>query len=206
MSSSDGRGWVFRKSNSPNERESRVQLFPASSELRLTLALKSLRELLTHSDSPFPISSFNQKTIAWTMPSSPLVSMAEMQSLSTHGKSSPQSTKQRAGKSNDTAAPGDRLWSVKFHSQVARTIVAHGGPNSKAFRPMISKLIDELERHPKRFPKKKGVLEDARSAELIFADGVAWRAVFTLDARTHVVKVLALGPHDAAYRDAKHRL
>jgi hypothetical protein len=40
---------------------------------------------------------------------------------------------------------------------------------------------------------------------MIFQPGVAWRAVFTLDESQMLVQVIALGPHDDAYRDAARR-
>jgi hypothetical protein len=74
------------------------------------------------------------------------------------------------------------------------------------FRPSIGALIDTLETNPKQFPKKKGKLKDCRAAEVIYADGVVWRAVFTLDERAHSVFVIALDPHDRAYENAAKRL
>jgi hypothetical protein len=67
-------------------------------------------------------------------------------------------------------------------------------------------LFAELETNPKQFPKKKGKLKDARAADVSFADGVTWRAVFTLVEDTRIVKVLSLAPHDVAYDEAKGRL
>jgi hypothetical protein len=74
-----------------------------------------------------------------------------------------------------------------------------------AFRPTIGNLIDDLERDPKRHPKKNGKLAGTRAASLTFADGIAWRAVFTVDERSRVVRIIALGPHDEAYKNALRR-
>jgi hypothetical protein len=39
-----------------------------------------------------------------------------------------------------------------------------------------------------------------------FADGVEWRAVYTLDEAQRHVLILSLGPHDEAYADARRRI
>jgi mRNA-degrading endonuclease RelE of RelBE toxin-antitoxin system len=74
------------------------------------------------------------------------------------------------------------------------------------FRPPIGALVDELERDPKRNPKKSGRLSAARAASLRFADGIAWRLVYTIDEQNRVVTIAGLGPHDVAYADAIRRL
>jgi hypothetical protein len=66
-------------------------------------------------------------------------------------------------------------------------------------------LSDQLASNPKQFPKKSGKLATMRAAEIRFADGVVWRAVFELSESERVVRVLALGPHDEAYEAAQRR-
>jgi mRNA-degrading endonuclease RelE of RelBE toxin-antitoxin system len=74
------------------------------------------------------------------------------------------------------------------------------------FRPLIGALIEELKRDPKRHPKKRGELQGVRSAPLRFADGITWRAVYTVDEESRTVMIVSLGPHDLAYAEAKRRL
>jgi len=167
---------------------------------------RSFSESPMPSASLSPIFSFRQAMIAWTNASSPLVSTAETKILSTREPSSTPSTRQEGGQSSGTAAPADRPWTVKLHTKVARTIAAYGGENSTKFRPLIAELIDALEVNPKQFPKKQGQLKQTRSADVSFADGVIWRLVFVLDETSRTVKVVALGPHDAAYADARRRI
>ena len=206
MSPSDGRRPVSPKNNLLTGRASLAPLCPASNELQPTSESKSFSESLTRSASPSPTSSFSQTMIAWMISSLLPAWIAEMKSSSMREPSSRQSTKQQGGKSNDIAEPADPLWAVKLHTKVGKTIAAHGGEDSDKFRPTIGELIDKLEKNPKQFPKKKGSLKKARSADVTFSDGIVWRAVFVLDEATRVVKVLALGPHDDAYADAKQRI
>ena len=107
---------------------------------------------------------------------------------------------------NDIVRPDGQPWSVKFHNQVAKTIVLHGGIDSPTFRPSIGQLVSDLQTNPKQFPKKSGKLKTARAAPLKFADGIVWRAVFILDENAHIVRVIALGTHDDAYADASKRM
>jgi hypothetical protein len=44
-----------------------------------------------------------------------------------------------------------------------------------------------------------------RAVELLFADGIVWRAVFTVDEPTRTVTILAVAPHDRAYEEAARR-
>jgi len=106
---------------------------------------------------------------------------------------------------SDTPEPDGRPYHVSFHREVAK-IVAQHGVDSELFRPTIGELITALENHPKKFEKKRGKLKDTRAAEVQFSDGVAWRAVFLIDEDRRAVRVLALGPHDAAYADAQRRI
>jgi len=84
-------------------------------------------------------------------------------------------------------------------------VVAHYGYDNARFRPTIRDLVDELKTRPKQFPKKRGKLKEARAAALRFNDGTAWRAVFTVDERSRVVRILSIESHDAAYRSARRR-
>jgi mRNA-degrading endonuclease RelE of RelBE toxin-antitoxin system len=67
-------------------------------------------------------------------------------------------------------------------------------------------VIETLRDNPKTYPKKSGSLKDARAASLRFADGVAWRAVYTIDERNGIVFIVSIGPHDVAYAEAKRRI
>jgi hypothetical protein len=133
-----------------------------------------------------PTSLFLRAQTAWTTTSSLAVPPLPTKSSSTRGQSSKPSTKLRSVPppgSNGTAEPGDRPWRVELHPAVAKTIAAHGGAGADVFRPSIGELIDALETDPKQFPKKKGKLETARAAPVTYADGIVWRAVYTVDER-----------------------
>ncbi len=69
----------------------------------------------------------------------------------------------------------------------------------------MSALLDALEINPKQYPKKTGELKGRRAAPVVFRDGIVWRAVFEIDEKRRVVRILSLGPHDRAYDDAKKR-
>lgn len=81
-----------------------------------------------------------------------------------------------------------------------------GGLDSRAFRPPLRWLYRALQQNPKQFIKKKGALAHVRAANIRFADGVEWRAVFGLDEQRRTVHLVALGPHDVAYAQGKRRL
>jgi len=66
-------------------------------------------------------------------------------------------------------------------------------------------MIEELERDPKRFPKKSGKLADARAYALRHR-GISWRAVFLVHEERREVEVLSLAPHDEAYAQAERRV
>ena len=106
--------------------------------------------------------------------------------------------------SNATAAPDDRLWRVRLHREVQKVVALHG-QDSEIFRPTIGQLIDALKSNPKQFPKKNGPLKDARAADLRFANGIVWRAVFTVYEADRTVKLL-LARHDDAYNEAMRRI
>ena len=78
--------------------------------------------------------------------------------------------------------------------------------DSRTFRPSIGHLVRELKVNPKQFPKKTGKLKAARAAPIKFADGIEWRAVFTLNEDERIVRVIALDPHDTAYETAIGRI
>ncbi len=86
-----------------------------------------------------------------------------------------------------------------------RRIIDGYGLENQQFKPALAQLLAALKRDPKRFPKKSGSLDAARSAKLRFR-GAAWRAVFTLDEERRVVTILSLAPHDRAYAEAERRL
>lgn len=116
------------------------------------------------------------------------------------------STKRSVKKSSGTAEPGDRRRRVSFHRDVARVVAAHGGAEGDFFRPQIRALVELLEADPKRYPKKSGRLKRCRSAAITVDNGVVWRAVFVVKEREREVRIIALGPHDRAYKDAGRRL
>jgi mRNA-degrading endonuclease RelE of RelBE toxin-antitoxin system len=101
----------------------------------------------------------------------------------------------------DTAVPdGQKPWRVELHREVGKDVACYGLCDP-SFSPTLGELISALEANPKQFPKKSGKLKTARAAELKFK-GVTYRAVFVLDESARVVSVLALDPHDAAYKSA----
>ena len=74
-----------------------------------------------------------------------------------------------------------------------------------AFRPTLEALFKTLEGEPGQFPKKLGKLAACRAAPVRYNKTAVWRCVFTIDEDAHVVRIVALGPHDEAYRDAERR-
>jgi len=112
----------------------------------------------------------------------------------------------RALRCADTATPGvARRWSVEAHREV-RKLIALYGLEADIFRPSLAELLAALEANPKQFPMKRGKLKNARAADVTFRNGVVWRAVFTLDEPSRVVRLLALGPHDTAYSESERRI
>jgi mRNA-degrading endonuclease RelE of RelBE toxin-antitoxin system len=69
------------------------------------------------------------------------------------------------------------------------------------FNPLLADVIVELETDPKQFEKKHGRLEGIRAAPLRFRNA-PWRIPFVLDEERHVVTVITIDKHDAAYRAA----
>jgi hypothetical protein len=104
---------------------------------------------------------------------------------------------------NVTVRPGDRPWRVRLHREVAKLVAYHGRDNDD-FTPTIGELIELLETDPKTHPKKRGKLRAFRAAAIVFRTEV-WRAVFTLNEVHRTVDVVALAPHDDAYREAQRR-
>ena len=78
------------------------------------------------------------------------------------------------------------------------------GLQNADFVPTLDQLIDELEINPKQFPLKTGKLAATRAAE-VFYRGATWRVVFEVDDDYLEVMILAIGPHDVAYRAAERR-
>ncbi len=108
----------------------------------------------------------------------------------------------------DTVTPGGgaaaKRWTVRPHREVGRDIADYG-LTCPDFVPTLKALVEALETNPKQFPKKQGRLKNARAASLKYGP-VTYRAVFTLDEKTHVVKWLSLDPHDKAYAKAEKRI
>lgn len=82
--------------------------------------------------------------------------------------------------------------------------MASWGAENADFVPTLDELLDELETNPKQYPRKHDELAGARAAEVIWR-GATWRVVFDIDDDFLEVFVLAIGPHDEAYRDAARR-
>jgi hypothetical protein len=73
------------------------------------------------------------------------------------------------------------------------------------FRPTLRELLEALRDDPLQFPTKRGKLKNARSASLRFA-ATSWRLVFDVNVSQHLVRVLSIAPHDAAYYRAERRV
>src|SRR5665213_2641395 len=169
------------------------------------------REIPARSASPSQTSSFRRAQRAWTILNSLVVPPLPIVNSGTRASFSKRSTKRTTGegkgqhRSSDIHAPADRRWHVRLHREVEKRIAQHAG-DTTVFRPSIGELICTLETNSKQFPKKHGPLRDARAAEVTFADGITWRAVFRLDEETGTVYWLSLDPHDLAYKNAKRRM
>jgi hypothetical protein len=120
---------------------------------------------------------------------------------STLGRYSKRSTKPTKAV---TATPAEKGWIVQLHRDVAKDVTDYGLSNTD-FTPTLAELVASLEHDPKKFPKKKGKLKDARAADLKYR-AVTFRAVFVLNEAARVVRVLSLDPHDAAYEKATRRV
>lgn len=163
----------------------------------------SVSRTLSEPPSPSFSSTFAETMGTWTTMSSLVVPPLPKASSSTPERFSAPSTKPPV--SSGTAELDDQPYRVKLHRAVEK-IVAKYGVDSDVFRPKIEDLIDALGADPKQFPKKKGRLRDARAADVRFADGITWRAVFVVDENTMTVKMLSLAPHDVAYAEAERRV
>lgn len=91
-----------------------------------------------------------------------------------------------------------------MHPKVAKELDELSRENRR-FRPSLATLIIELERDPKQYPKKSGVLRDLRAAPLRYRGTEAWRMVFRVDEDGRAVYVIALAAHDEAYEVAARR-
>lgn len=78
------------------------------------------------------------------------------------------------------------------------------GLENQDFMPTLDELIDELETNPKQFPPKTGKLAGARAADVLYR-GATWRVIFDVDDDYLEVTILAIAPHDVAYREAERR-
>jgi hypothetical protein len=205
ISSSDGHDSGFLKKPLLNAPESLdPQSRGSSEEPQSTSGSMSSNDSPVHSTSRWPSSSLRKAALAWTTRSLLDVPPLPMMNSSTRGHSSKRSMKRRDAKSSDTPEPDVRLWHVELHREVAKLIAKHG-EDSVEFRPTLSELLRALETNPKQFKKKRGALRNARAANISYADGITWRAVFTLDENARGVRVLSLSPHDAAYDEAERR-
>lgn len=74
-----------------------------------------------------------------------------------------------------------------------------------SFRPSLEALFATLELDPKQYPLKVGKLGGYRAAKLRFNRAVEWRLVFKIHEDVRVVRIIALGPHDEAYKSAERR-
>lgn len=193
-----------RKKNLPRAPASGEQrCHDSSAESRPMSGSPPWKPLPTHLELRSQHCSFQQALNTWEKPNSTGAKAPTTTSSSKRGASSPPSTKQPV-KSIATATPAVHVYRVDFHREVAKLVAFHG-LESDDFRPTIAALITALRTDPKQFPKKKGKLKERRAASIKFADGVAWRAVFSVDDATGIVRVLALGPHDEAYAKAERR-
>jgi len=136
--------------------------------------------------------------------SSLVVPLLPQTNLSTLERYSTPLTKPPAGQIVDIQQQGGRVYRVEFHAGVVKTIRRYG-IDSDDFNPTIATMIEDLETDPKRYEKKSGNLANARAYRLRFRNA-AWRAVFTVDDNTRVVRIIALDRHDEAYRDAARRI
>lgn len=84
-------------------------------------------------------------------------------------------------------------------------VIQRYGLDNPDFSPLLLKMIEDLESHPKSFPKKQGRLADARAYRLRYR-GAAWRAVYLVIDELQEVEVLSLAPHDEAYAQAERRV
>lgn len=201
MSSSNEPSEDSRRATSQRVRASLDKQFPRSSPATETSPLASSKKSRPSSVAVSKISSslvpFGSMTPSWRA-----AQQRRRPRSSTPISSSTQSTKQTK---YGTALPvGQKPWRVVLHRDVAKD-VAHYGLGNRRFTPTLRELVDALSANPKQFPKKKGKLKDARSADLT-CENVVFRAVFVLDEAARRVLVLSLDPHDRAYTYATRRL
>ncbi len=94
-------------------------------------------------------------------------------------------------------------YEVRYWPSVGQNVVTWGMENAD-FVPTLDELLRELETNPKQYPTKHDDLAGARAADILYR-GHTWRVVFDVDDDFLEVYVLAIGPHDKAYRDAARR-
>jgi hypothetical protein len=181
------------------------QQYPESNVVPAMSGLTSYNASPMHSDLELPTFSFSLAQRLWMTQSSVVAPSLLTMSSSMPRRSSKPSTKRAETKSSATVEPDDLRWRVSFHREPAK-VFARYTLIDPVFRPTLGDLVSALAADPKQFPKKQGRLKSCRAAEVVFQNGTVWRAVFTLDDAAKTVKVLALGPHDAAYRDAEGRV
>jgi len=207
VSTSSSAARVFGSPRRPsrNERVFPGRQFRASNAApRRTWGLMSLSGSAPHWRPQSPSSLLPWTRVQPTMPKSRAEQQRPTTITSTLMLSSQQWKKRRDQLSSATPAPADRPWRVSFHPQVAKVISNYGLDNT-VFRPTLGELHKALQSNPKQFEKKRGTLRDLRSAALSYADGIAWRAVFSLDEGARIVRVRSIAPHDVAYKEAKNR-
>jgi mRNA-degrading endonuclease RelE of RelBE toxin-antitoxin system len=97
----------------------------------------------------------------------------------------------------------DVAYEVSYWPSVAQDVATWGLDNAD-FVPTLDELLNELETNPKQYPAKHDELAGARAADVEYR-GQTWRVVFDVDDDFLEVFVLAIGPHDQAYRTAARR-
>ena len=110
-------------------------------------------------------------------------------SSSTREPFSEQSKKPRDVTPAATPEPADPAWHVSYHRDLAKRIVKYG-LNDPDFNPTIAEMLTDLETDPKAAGEKKsGKLKDARAYVIRHRD-VEWRAVYTIDEKAHIVRIV----------------
>jgi len=100
---------------------------------------------------------------------------------------------------------GKPLYRLDLHRDVAADVQGFASQKA-AFRPTLEALFAALETDPKQFPTKAGPLAGCRAAPVRYNRTTVWRCVYEIDEAARVVRILALGPHDAAYKSAARRV
>jgi mRNA-degrading endonuclease RelE of RelBE toxin-antitoxin system len=108
------------------------------------------------------------------------------------------------GSRPEGVARASQSWIVEFATSAAREIRGYGLDDTR-FRPTLRELVESLKRNPLQFPTKRGKLKNARAANVRFGSN-SWRLVFVVSIAERRVRVLSVGPHDAAYARAQRRI